>query len=122
MTQHSFAKIQDGDYEIVYSNIFNIYNKKLSLQEIGGFNINIEFIKTIESEKRNIEVKNGEDPSKKEINIKLTNFDNTLGVATTTLVPILDLVGGKKLYFSIHAKSLNKEIDFLQVSLTFYLR
>jgi len=112
---------KDGDYEIIYSADFNIYENKLSLEKIEDFSF--EFLFQIDSTKKDSPIDIKGDNIEKKIIITLYNFNNSLGVGLTKKIPILSLSSsGKQLYFSLHAKSLNDATPFLKVSLTFYTK
>jgi len=113
-------KIFDGDYEIIYSNVFNVYQNKLTFRKIDNFEVIFEFIAD-KSKKHAILEITGDDDSKK-VYIKLYNFNNSLGLGTTEPVKFLKTNEGRDILFSIHAKSLNQTTTFLQVSITFYLK
>ncbi|MDO8528232.1 MAG: hypothetical protein Q7T03_11200 [Deltaproteobacteria bacterium] len=110
----------DGDYQIIYSSDFNIYENKLILRKIAGFELVFEFAKDPAVKDCPMSIK-GDDTAKR-ITITLTNFNNSLGAGTTKMVPLLKTDDGKQIYFSIHAKALNEATSFLKVSLTFYLK
>lgn len=111
----------DGDdYQIIYSADFNIYEDKLLIQKIAGYDVEFLFKKDSEKKGSPMEMK-GDDDAKK-ITITLYNFNNTLGSGTTKRIPIINTTAGKQVFFSIHAKSLNETTSFLKVSITFYLK
>jgi len=113
------AKVFDGDYKIIYSRDFNIYENKLTINSIRGFLIEFIFEKdptTLGLPPLKIE---GDNTNKK-VKIILTNFNNTLGAGTTKRIPIINSEDGSQVYFSIHAKSLDENSSFLKVSVTFY--
>ncbi len=110
----------DGDYQIIYSADFNIYENKLILSKIADFDIEFEFKIDAEKQGAPLEVKG--DNNTKKIMIKVINFNNPLGAGTVKKIPIVTFDDGKKIYFSIHAKSLNESTSLLKVSITFYLK
>lgn len=112
--------VSDGEYQIIYSADFNIYENRLILSKIVGFDIEFLFKKDISKTGAPLEV-NGDNVTKK-IVITLLNFNNPLGVGTLNKVPIITLNDSKQVYFSVHAKSLNETTEFLKVSITFYLK
>lgn len=117
----SQIKYYDGDYEIIFSEIFNIYENKLVIQKIENFEFTFLFEDDLSNKQSLINI-NGDNNTKKVI-IKLTNFKNTLGIATTKKLQILSVdKENKKIFFSIHVKSLNESNSFKEVSITFYKR
>ncbi len=112
MIQNIEAK--DGEYEIVYSNIFNIYDDRLRIT-INGLKIVLIF-----------EEKEGENPiysikgGTEESTITLVNMRNPLGSAMTERAPIISLEDGRKIYISLYAQSVGGNTKCLQVSITFY--
>lgn len=111
----------DGDdYAIVYSADFNIYENKLIIRRIAGYEIEFFFKKDSEQVGSPIEMK-GDDVAKK-LTITLYNFNNSLGSGMTKKVPMINLTDGRQIYFSLHAKSLNETTPFLKVSVTFYVK
>ena len=114
-------EIHDGSDKIIFSRDFNIYENELSLKPIYGFTFEFKFQK--DSTKKTGLIQIDSDNSIKKITIELINFNNSLGVGTTRKIPVINVDNSdKKVYFSIHVKSLNETTDFLKVSLTFYLR
>jgi hypothetical protein len=120
MTNNSEIKIYDGDYEIMYSADFNIYENKLTLSRIAGFSVEFLFEKdpTV-SGSSSLKIE-GDDKIKKVV-ITLINFDNVFGAGTTKKIPIIK-TKDKQIFFSVHSKSLNEESSFLKVSVTFYIK
>lgn len=119
-TENKIYKISDGDYEILFSSTFNVYEKKFTIGNIGGFTFVFQFEKDPEKPGAPMEI-SGND-AQKTITVKLFNFYNPLGMGTTKMIPILKLSDGRQIYFSLYAKSLNETTDFLSISLTFYLK
>ena len=111
-------KIYDWDYEIVFSNTFNIYEKKITL-EVYWFNLIINFLN--DSIKTDWRIEHIND--NKDIILNLTNFNKSLWIWTSRKIHILNNVEwDKKLYLAIHSQSINDDIDFLQVIITFYIK
>lgn len=113
-------KISDGDYEILFSSTFNVYEKKLIFEKIGDYTFIFQFEK--DSTKQGSPLNISGNDEGKIATITLVNFYNPLGVGTIKMVPILKTQEGKQVYFSIYAKSLNETTEFLEVSVTFYLK
>lgn len=116
------AKVFDGEYEIIYSRNFNIYENELLIDSIRGFKFKFIFEKSTAEQLPGalpIEFSGGD----KMMTVRLRDFRNTFGVGTTNKVNVLNLEDGKKIFVSIYAKSLDAtKNDFLNVSLTFYLK
>jgi len=117
-------KFYDGDYEIIFSNIFNIYDNTLIIEKIAGFKVEFKFLSDTESAPK---IETSSDNSARIMTIKLFNFNSSLGVGTIKRLPIINLEQSqndqvKQIYFSIHSKSLDNTTGFLQISVTFYLK
>ncbi len=113
MLQDIIAK--DGEYEIVYSNTFNIYEKKLTIILYG---VTIDFIFERDPQKEpSLKIEGTEQKSK----VTLINMDNNpLGIGTIKRHSILTLSDDSSISFSLYTKSLNDSTSYLQVSITFY--
>ena len=85
----SQIKFYDGDYEIIFSKVFNIYENKLVINPFEGFEITFQFSEDLTKKDTSLEIK-GDDINKKLL-IRLTNFNNTLGIGTTNKM----LISGK---------------------------
>lgn len=120
MNEQSQIQIFDGEYQIIYSQDFNIYENKLILRKIAGFDFEFQFDFDLLKQGAPMEIKS--DNINKKFIIKLINFNNSLGIGTVDRIPVITLTDGRQIYFSIHAKSLNETTKFLKVSLTFYLK
>lgn len=118
MIDSSKIKAFDGDYEIVYSGDFNVYENKLKVSGILDLVFEFLFEKNTEKPNPHYEVK-GEG---KNITMKLYNFSQNFGAGTTNILPIATASDGRKFFFSIHTKSLSENTSFLKVSLTFYFK
>jgi len=121
MIDPSQIKFFDGDYEILYSGGFNIYENRLLIQGIGGFSIDFLFVKDPNIEGKAPLAVEGNNIDKT-IKITLTNFDNALGVGTTKKIPIITTNDGRQIFFSLYGKSLNPDNQFKKVSVTFYIK
>jgi hypothetical protein len=109
----------DGEYEIIFSETFNLYENKLIISGILGFTFDLIFIKDEVNSKPHFESKSND--IKKHITVSFFNFNNPLGVGTTQKNPILEIKDeGKKIYMSIFVRSISPESSFLQVGVTFY--
>lgn len=118
MIDSTKIKALDGDYEIIYSGDFNVYENKLTITGVLDLTFIFLFEKNIEKTNPHYEVKG----DGKTITMKMFNFSNTLGAGTTNILPIASASDGRKLSFSVHTKSLSETTSFLKVSLTFYLK
>ncbi|HKC14947.1 MAG TPA: hypothetical protein VKC89_03255 [Patescibacteria group bacterium] len=110
--------ILDGDYKVIYSGNFNIYDSKLILSKIGGFDFEFEFRVDPQVE-ASISV-NGDNGSKK-INVVLINFSNTLGRGTTERIPVINTVDNQKIYFSLYGTSVGDN-KALNLTVTLYIK
>lgn len=110
----------DGDLQIVFSDVFNLYNNKLLIKDVAGFNFEFNF--TVEKDRVGSSLNIKGDDASKTVKIELCNFNNSLGVGTTIPVKLLNLQNNKEILFSIHCKSLSETTAFLQVGINFYLR
>ncbi len=122
MTEQPQPQIFDGDYQVFYSQDFNIYENRLILRNIAGFEFEFEFIIDTTKIGSPMEIKDVSSDTSKKLNIKLYNFNNSLGVGTVNRIPVITLTDRRQIYFSVHAKSLNETTKFMKVSLTFYLK
>lgn len=111
----------DGDYEIIFSDVFNVYQNKLLITDIiAGFSFEFNF--KVNKEIIGSTVTYSGDNETKKVTIDLFNFNNSLGVGLTKPFSILNTDDNKEVLFSIHSKSLSETTPFLQVSITFYLK
>jgi hypothetical protein len=108
--------VYDGDYEIIYSNDFNIYENKLVIDNLfSGKQVILNFIKSSD-----LKPSCSSNVDNKTITFDLTNFSSPLGTGTTDHIPFVETTDNKPLYFSIHVKSLNENTNFKKISLAFY--
>jgi len=117
--KHKF-KIYDGNYEIIYSNDFIIYENKLIIEDVYWFKIIMNF----KSNKKNIDsnIERLHNQEEKLITLNVTNFNyNTWTWLKNKFALLKNVDWKKKLYFSIYSNSINKTTSFLHVSLTFYI-
>jgi|SRR3989338_6959537 len=113
--------VSDGDYKIIFSNVFNLYNDKLIITNIFGLDFEFRFMRVITTE--GYQIKYSADPATKKVIIELYNFtNNPLGVGTTSPVKVFHLTDGRELFFSILARSLNDQTTLLQVSVNIYIK
>lgn len=127
--------IKNGEYTILFSETFNMYENTLSIS--GLFKINMLFSfeedKNIKTSKLDIVADSGL--------VKFTFFNfhkNPLGVCTTDVVKINGAmyseiesivdgekstpIGNKQLYFSAHVKNISEASKFFMFSLSFYIK
>lgn len=119
------AKVFDGEYEIIYSRNFNIYENELLIDSIRGFKFKFIFERnTQEVQTSGFPIMFSSDSTdNKKMIVTLRNFRNTFGVGMNGKSHVLDLADGKKIFVSVYAKSLDaSKSDFLNVSVTFYLK
>jgi len=114
------TKVFDGDYEILYSKVFNVYQNKLIFKNIDGFEVTFNFI--FDKNKRGGKIGLKGDNDAKKIYINLYNYNNSLGLGSGSPIAIMKTGDNRDVLFSIHVKSLNETTSFLQVSITFYLK
>lgn len=117
---HVEVEARDGDDEIIYSGNFNIYDNKLSLKAILGFNFTFIFETSEQQEGQNdISIKSGD----KTVTITLSKkVRNSLGGGTTKKHPIVMFKNGNKLLYSLYASSIGDNTDALNVVINFYLQ
>lgn len=116
-------KIFDGEYEIIYSGVFNIYNNILKIEGIKDIDYSFEFVFKIDLENITSRSETSGDDVNKNVLITFYNFNNQLGVANSKIIPILtDDVRKKNTFFSIHVRSLGQDSSFLQVVVSFYMK
>lgn len=118
MPEVTDIKMFDWDLEIIFSDTVNVYENDLKIQGIGWFDFTFIFKRDKEKEWTNLEVKAWNE--EKTAIVTLTNFHNPLWAATTKHIKIAKNADGNEIFFSISAKSLNEETDFLQATITFY--
>lgn len=127
--------IKNGDYTILFSETFNMYEDTLSIYKL--FNINMFFSFEEDKEDLNYRIQIISDESG--LKFKFLNFHkNPLGVCTTEIVKLNGVkyseeettVDGEKseailekdLYFSAHIKNVSTESNFFMFSLSFYFK
>lgn len=123
MIDNSKFEVYDWDYEIVYSNTFNIYDWKLSIWKIWGYNLIFLFQKWSELENP-ISIKEIDNST---IEIHVINFWSALGSWTISRASIMTIKQdneiGKEVFFSLYGSRLeNDKTDLLQVTITLYVR
>lgn len=110
----------DGDFQIIFSDVFNVYENHLKITDIVGYNF--EFVFDKGEFVQGAAITSQANESSKTITITLKNFRNQLGAGSTNKLPVVNLRGGRKIYFSIYGKSLSKDVDFLHITVNFYLK
>lgn len=120
MDKEQEIKRFDGTDEIIFSGIFNVYENKLIINNILGFNFTFDFETTEPKEgQKDIDIK-GE--NKNVTLIFSRKFRNTLGSGTTKKMPLVKFDNNKLLLFSIYGSTVGSDSSALNVALTFYLR
>lgn len=112
-------KVFDGDYEIIFSENFNLYDNKLIITDLGGFKFEFNFEKSDPTKTGRVTVR--PDNEKKTIFVTLENFRNQLGTSTSKKIQVANFADGKTMYMSIYGKSIG-EGEFLNVTVSFYAR
>lgn len=115
-------KFFDDDYEIIYSSDFNIYSNEFKIIGIDtDEKVKATLIfKFTEDNTKRVSVSTDGDEKTQTAYIKLNNFKNSLGVASSKRMPIIEYNNGTTLYLSVHAKSINTSLPFLKLSITLY--
>lgn len=120
MNQEQEIKRFDGTDEIISSGVFNVYENKLIINNILGFNFTFDFETTEPKEsQKDIDIK-GENKNVTLIFSK--KFRNTLGSGTTKKMPLVKFDNNKLLLFSIYGSTVGNDGGALNVTITFYLR
>lgn len=115
------TKAYDGDYEIIFSDTFNVYENTLRLTNIGGYEFNFVFDKNEFIAGEGSISARGDDVAKK-ITVNIKSFRNSLGAGSTSKLPVINLKDGRQIFLTVYGKSLSKEMDFLHVTVNFYLK
>lgn len=111
----------DGDYQIIFSDTFNLYENRLILTDIVGYTFEVIFDKE-DFNLTTTGISSQADEVNKKVIITVKNFRNQLGAGSTNKLPIINLQDGRKVFFAVYGKSLSKEIDFLHITVNFYLK
>lgn len=120
----SIIKKFDGNDEIVFSDVFNVYENALLIKDLYGFNFKFVFEQTLPTPpsvtpQKDISI-SGEG---KDVTIVFNaKLRNTLGSGTSTKMPILTFKDGKTLLFSIYSSKVGDNTEALNVTVNFYLR
>lgn len=107
----------DGDYEIIYSQSFNVYENKLTIPDFLGK----KFVYIFQTQEPSVNQKDiNIEWSQNTSNITLSKkFRNTLGSGTVNKIKILKTGDNKDIYMSIYG------LDFgdnrLNVTINFYI-
>lgn len=113
-------KMFDGTDEIIFSQTFNVYDNKLILQNILGFNLTFEFESVEPKEgQKDIEIKGGDKAARLIFSKK---FRNTLGSGTINKMQIIKFNDGRLLLFSIYGSEVGGNVNALNITISFYLR
>lgn len=114
----------DGNDEIVFSEVFNLYENTLSIKDLYGFNFTFVFEDNLPALPSALPQKdvaiNGQG---KDVTITFSaKLRNTLGSGTSTKIPIVTFKDGKSLLFSVYSSKVGDNTSALNVSVSFYLR
>ena len=107
----------DGNDEVIYSGIFNVYENKLTINFLEKKFILI-FEKTEPEEKQKDLNLSWEDNTATVILSK--KFRNSLGSGTSGKIPVLNTQDGKQILFSVFGQQFGE--DGLSVVVNFYLK
>ena len=117
------TKIYDGEYEIIFSESFNIYEDELIIQDFLGFKFFFDFeTKDPEEGQQDIAFEPGKEV--KEFHIKVSKkFRNTLGSANSSKLKIFNLNDeeNRSIYFTIYGQQVGSN-NTLNITLTFYVK
>jgi hypothetical protein len=116
-------KVYDGDYEVIFSGSYNLYDNLLSIGRLYDYTFEFFFDPDIHSkEPGSLEVVVNEDTNITKVTLK--KFRNQLGAYTTVKHKILEFGdgSGRNLYVSIYGKSVDPTANFLHLSINFYLK
>lgn len=117
-------KQYDGDDEIVFSGIFNIYDNKITIENILGYKFVFTFDEQLNNEQppKDIAVAplEGEIGALVKLSAKIRN--SSIGSGTTNKNEIVNFEDGRKLLWSMFVQTIGNDKHALNVSLTFYLR
>jgi hypothetical protein len=111
----------DGDYQIIFSDTFNLFENRLVLVNIVGYTFEFLFDQG-SFDQANSSISSAADDKNKKVTINIKNFRNQLGAANLNKIAILSLGDGRNIYLSIFGKSLQAESNLLQVTINFYLK
>jgi hypothetical protein len=112
----------DGDDEIVYSNVFNIYENKLTLVMYGAI-VNFNFLTDSSKQVGLVEFQNipATQNTVLVVNVNLFNWRHLSGMSSTGKPLLISLPNeGKSIYFTLHVKALTEKLSALQVFITLY--
>lgn len=121
MLTSTLTQAFDGDYQIIFSDSFNIYENLVRLTNIAGYTFEFVFEKGA-FDKTTGQILSTPDEVNKKVTITIKNFRNTLGSGSTIKLPIIKMENGKQIFFSVYGKSLSSDSDFLNVTINFYLK
>lgn len=115
----------DGDSEIVFAGVFNVYENKLVVKNIKGFNFTFIFEENSPSLPPTIPKKDiiatGEG---KEVIVTLSSKirNSSIGTGTTNKSEIINFSDGKKLSWSMFVQTMGENASALSVALNFYIK
>ncbi|MFA5132452.1 MAG: hypothetical protein WC444_03985 [Candidatus Paceibacterota bacterium] len=116
-------KLYDGDDEIVYSGVFNVYENSLRIESLYGFNFKFLFEEKLpplpSTNSKDIAIVSEE----KDITITFNHkIRNTLGGGTSNKVSVVNFNNGKTLLFSVYSSVIGDNTPALNLTVTFYMR
>jgi hypothetical protein len=117
------VKIYDGDDEIVFSNVLNVYDNSLKIKNIKGIDITFSFDEE-SSEKREKDIDIHGEGNAATVSFS-SKIRNTLGSGTTSKTQLAEITIGSekfKLLFSIYVSKMGEKSSGLNASITLYLR
>ena len=121
MFLNTSTKVYDGDYEILFSDSFNIYENRLIINNFLSYSVEFVFDDAqFDKEGGNISVLG--DEQNKKITVSVKNFRNTLGSSSSIKLPMINLQDGRKIYLSVYGKSISTNSSFLNITINFYLK
>jgi len=110
----------DGTDEIIFSSTYNVYENKLVVKSILGYDFIFEF--------ENTEPKSGQkdintEGSGKSVTLTFSKkFRNTLGSGTVNKIQLVKFKDGRLLLFSIYGSTIGDNSNTLNITINFYLR
>ena len=108
----------DGDYEIIYSKSFNIYEDKLTIPDFLGKKFIYIFEKNEPAEnQKDIKIEWSDNVATVTLSKK---FRNTLGSGTVNKIKILNTGDGKGIHMSIYGQDFGN--GRLNIVINFYLK
>lgn len=115
------TEVYDGDYQIIFSDSFNVYENKLRITDIAGYTFELIFDEgKFSAGESGIFVE--PDNNNKRATITMKKFRNQLGAGSTEKLTVIDLEDGRKIFFSIYGSALSAETNILHITINFYIK